>query len=224
LTAILSLLNQRADLLIVNAFAAPAIVGQYSIALSLTTLQLLVPYALSRLVIPRVSSLHASDSQSDHQPIIVKSIRHGVFISTAAAIAMAAGLLAVPYVFGSGFQDAVTLGWILVPGTAALGLANVLGATITGSGKPQYLLVTAAIVTPLTFALYLALIPTMKATGGALASTASYGLTLCISWLFFRQVSGITRLGPLVPRVDEISDYWQLTRATLRTLARRRPA
>jgi O-antigen/teichoic acid export membrane protein len=218
---ILSLTNQRADVLILNAYAVQAIVGSYGLALSLTSLQLLLPSSLSSVVVPRVSSLGSGATATERTFVVTKSVRHGIIVSVAAGAGMAVALLAVPLVFGSDFEPAIRLGWILVPGTAAFGLASVLAATIIGGGRPGYIMRSASIVTPLTIGLYFTLIPTFEASGAAVASTVSYSLTLVFYWFYFRRVSGIRGVRRLLPGRDELDDYRALV-SQVQTWARGR--
>ena len=210
LTVVLSVVNQRVDLIILNAFAPQATVGHYSVALSLTALQLLLPSSIGMVVFPRVSSLAQAEATEDRDLVVSKSVKHAILVSIGGAIAMAGALLAVPLVFGSDFRPAVFLGWILIPGTAALGLSSVLAATIVGSGRPGYLLRAAALVTPVTLVLYFLLISQFEATGAAVASTASYMMTLVLVWRYFRRVTGIQGVRTLLPGLAELADYREL--------------
>ncbi len=210
LTKTMSIVNQRADLLILNAYAAHAVVGQYGVALSLTALQVLVPSSLSRAVVPRVSSLGAAHSPDERAELIRKTVKHGTLISILTGFAIAVALLAVPLVFGSDFEPSVQLGWILIPGTTAYGIAYAFSAVIIGRGHPGYILRATAIVTPLTLVLYLLLIPNFGATGAAVASTLSYTGTFALYWVYFRRVSGISKLSALLPGRAEIDDYRSL--------------
>jgi O-antigen/teichoic acid export membrane protein len=162
---------------------------------------------LSRVVIPRISSLGSRAALTEREFVVSKSVKHAVVVSFVAAIGMAAALPAVPYVIGHDFEPTVLLGWILVPGTAAIGVSNVFAATIVGSGRPGYLWRVTAVVTPLTLALYFILIPTFRATGAAVASTISYSATLVLCWFFFRRVSGISDVRTILPGRAEVADY-----------------
>jgi len=210
LTKVMAVVNQRADLLILNAYAAHAVVGQYGVALALTALQVLVPSSLSRAVVPRISSLGGADSPDERAELTRKSVKHGILISILTGIAMTVALLAVPIVFGSDFEPSVRLGWILIPGTTAYGIAYAFSAVIVGRGHPGHILHATAIVTPLTLLLYLLLIPSFGATGAAVASTLSYTGTFALYWFYFRRVSGISDVSALLPGREEIDDYRML--------------
>ncbi len=155
----LQLLSYRADLFILNAVAASAVVGRYAVALAVTELGVLLPRALSAIVMPRLSALDAPTAKDEQRMVIEKSVRHAVVLSPGIAFVLLIGVGLIPLVFGSGFSGAIGPGLILIPGVLCLGLANVMAATVVGMGFPRYALVVAAVVTPPTLALYVLMVP-----------------------------------------------------------------
>jgi O-antigen/teichoic acid export membrane protein len=218
LSSALQFVNQRIDLFFLNTVAAQATVGHYAIAVSVTTLGMLLPRALSSVVLPRVAALDASAAHAERGMVVSKSVRHGLILIVATTALLTGGLFAVPLVYGDEFEPAVGLGFILLPGIAALGVANVLSATVVGSGHPGYALRVAAIVTPVTIALYLGLIPPFEAEGAALASSVSYTATAILTWRYFRKITGLSPR-ELLPGREDLGDYRALAR---RVLARAR--
>jgi O-antigen/teichoic acid export membrane protein len=220
---VLQFLNYRLDLFVLNAVAAPAAVGRYSIAVAVTSLVWLLPRGLSAVLLPRVAALSAGDddARTSRADVEAKSVRHAVVLAAASAVALTGGLALVPAVYGAEFAPAIGLGLILLPGAALLGVANVLMAIVVGRGRPGLSLAGALVATPVTVGLYLALIPPLGATGAALASTLSYALSFVLSLVFFRRVTG-ARLAVLVPTRDEAADYRRLRRAAASARAARR--
>jgi O-antigen/teichoic acid export membrane protein len=210
LTNALSLLNQRADLLVLNAVAASATVGYYSVALSVTSMMFLLPRALSAVILPRIAALDTGTSDAERDMVTVKGVRHSTLVSVVIGLLIAAGSFAIPLIFGSAFEPAIALSLILLPGSALLGISNVMWSVVTGKGRPQYALYAMAIVTPPTIALYVVLIPALGATGGALASTLSYTATAVAGLYYFRRATGITDVGALLPGRAELADYGAL--------------
>lgn len=211
LTNVLSYFNQRADLFVLNASAATAAVGHYSIALSLTTLGMLLPRALSAVAMPRVASLDAG-GVGEEKATVAASARHAVVLVALSSAVLAVGIPAVPLVYGGDFGPAVKLAYILLPGVALFGLGSVLAATIVGKGRPEYSLYTALIVTPPTLLLYLVLVPRLGGEGAALASALSYSATFALLLLYFRRVTGIAGFRELLPGRGELRDYQRLAR------------
>lgn len=208
---VLQLVNYRADLLILNAVASHAAVGRYAVAVSVTALGQIVPRALASVLLPRVAALDDGTEHAALELSIVKSVRHAILISTATGVVLALGLLLVPLLYGSGFDDSVALGLLLVPGICFIGVGGVLSSTIIGRGHPEYALRNVLVVTPLTLALYGALIPTLGATGAAVASSVSYVAATLVAWHYFRRVTDL-RATSLRPGREELGDYVALAR------------
>jgi O-antigen/teichoic acid export membrane protein len=219
----LQFLNYRLDLFVLNAAAAQAAVGHYSVAVSVTSLGLLLPRALSSVLFPRVSALTAGaeETRAYRDLVEAKSVRHAGLLSFGSALALVAVLVVlVPPIFGSAFRPAVGLGLILLPGVALLGVANVLMATVVGRGRPEYSLAITIVTTPVTIALYLLLIPRFDATGAAVASTVSYTLSSVLAVVAYRRVTGRRVRDRLLPTRDDLADYRRLLSAFA---ARNRP-
>lgn len=212
----LRVLNLRLDLLILSAVSTHASVGQYSVAVSVTSIVWLLPQALSDALYPRAAALGAGNRDAHAAALSfaeTKSLRHGLVAVVIIGVISALGLLGlVMPVYGASFKPAVVLGLILVPGAAALGLASIMGAAITGRGHPGLLLIQAIVVTPPTILMYALLIPSVQATGAAVASTASYLLSLALISVFFRHVTGQNPLRIAIPTRDELADYRELIR------------
>jgi Na+-driven multidrug efflux pump len=123
-------------------------------------------------------------------------------------------------VFGPGFQQAVTLTLILIPGAALAALARLLAASIVGRGMPLPSLYVALITTPVTILLYAGLIPWLHANGAALASTLSYTLSFLLFAFYFQRCSGKRVMLLLIPTRSEIDDLRAIPRAIGMTLRR----
>ena len=116
----------------------------------------------------------------------------------------------LPLVYGSRFSGAIGYGMVLLPGVAMFGIASVLAATINGRGHPEYSLRTALISTPPSLVLYAVLIPLFEGWGAAIASTASYGLNLAVTAVYYRRATGDRVLPLLVPTRYELADLRDL--------------
>jgi O-antigen/teichoic acid export membrane protein len=223
----LQLLNYRLDLFILSAVASAAAVGQYSVAVAVTSVLWLLPQGLSDVLFPRVAHLSAregEDAEAHREMVEVKSLRHVTLAVVAATVVLAAALvlLVVP-IYGERFRPAIDLGLILLPGVALIGIAGVLSATIVGRGKPIYSLYIALITTPLTIGLYAVLIPWLDAKGAAIASSVSYAVSFVLACVFYARVTGRRPLRLLRPGRSELDDLRALPGAVttwLRGLAR----
>ena len=210
---LVQLLNYRADLFILAAYASLRDVGVYSIALSVTGLGWVLPSALTTVLFPRTASLDAAVATGtvvadEADEAAASATRHAVLIMVPTAVALAVLLLvAVPVLYGPRFHRTITLGFILIPGVVILGLGKVASAVFSGRGFPIYGLWSALSVGTVTVALYFVLIPGMGATGAAVASTLSYTATTVLALYFFHRVTGIGMRRALVPTARDIEDY-----------------
>ncbi len=204
----LQVLNYRVDFFVLSAVAGAVALGQYSVAVAVTTVLWLLPQALGDVLFPRVASLSASGEEGHRAFVEAKSLRHTTLIVLVSAVAIAAALvlLVVP-IYGPEFQESVELGLIRLPGVALIGIAGTLSASVVGRGFPQYSLYSALIVTPVTLALYALLIPAYDATGAALASCLSFGLSFLLALFFYRRATGHGALGLMWPTRSELEDY-----------------
>ena len=210
----LQFVNYRLDLFILNAAVTTAAVGQYSVAVAVTTVLWLLPQALGDVLFPRVAALAArttDDAEAALAMAETKGLRHCLVLTVVATtvLALALLLLVVP-IYGPRFEPAIDLGLILLPGSALLGLASPLSAIVVGRGHPRMMLTVTLIVTPVTIVLYLVLIPTLHADGAALASTISYSATFLLVAGFHARVTGNHLLTSMLPTRSEWDDYRRL--------------
>lgn len=209
----LQVLNYRLDVFILSAAASTAAVGHYAVAVGVTTVLWLLPNALSDVLFPRIASLTARDEEAHREMVELKGLRHVVVIAVVvmAVLVLALLLLVVP-VYGEDFRPAIDVGLILLPGTALLGIANVLSSSLLGRGFPQYGLYTVALTLPVTIVLFVLLIPPLEAEGAALASTISYTLTALLTVVFYRRVTGRGVVRAMIPTRDEWLDLVRLVK------------
>jgi O-antigen/teichoic acid export membrane protein len=210
---VLQFLNYRLDLFVLSAFASTATVGRYSVAVSLTALGWILPHGLQPVLFSRTSSLDANVqrgyvSAGDSDREVTRACRHLVvlLLPTAAMLALLL-VFAVPLVYGPGFDATTGLGFILLPGVLAVGLAKVLSVVITGRGRPIYTLYVSGATAAVTVALYAALIPALGASGAALGSTLSYLASCGLYVALLRRTTGIDPRSALIPRRSDLADY-----------------
>lgn len=210
----LQLLNYRLDLFVLNAVAAGAVVGRYSVAVSVTSLVWLLPRALSAVLLPRVAALR--ELEADRAEVEAKAVRQAVVLVGVSSAVVAVGLALVPFVYGGDFSGAIGLGFLLLPGAALLGIANVLMATVVGRGRPGLALLGSAVSTPVSVGLYVLLIPPFGAPAAALTTTGSYALSFILAAAFYRRVTGAGLRSRLAPTRAELGDLRLLMRAVRR--------
>lgn len=217
LTSALWLVIQRLDLFLLSAFVSSAVLGQYALAFSITTAQLLLPRALGQVLLPRIARLGAA-SEADQRAVTMKSLRHGVLLVTLTALVMAALLPLTPLVFGDQFGATVPLAEVLVPGVAAAGLISVMSPALAGHGRPR--LVTRLGILGLLIAglFYGVLIPLFEAWGAAIASSVAYLLIAATYATALHRYGVVQKPSDWRPSREELHDYRDLSRALVRRI------
>jgi len=218
---LLQFLNYRADLFIVAAFTTRYSLSQYSVAVSLTGLGWLLPNAVASVFLPRAASLEALAARGEVPPeaptaASARMLRHAVLGQVPTALALLALVALIPPIFGSRFQPAVNLGLIFIPGVTILGVGKIAMTAVNGKGFTIYTLYVALVTAPVTMLLYFTLIPSLGATGGAIASSISYALTTVLAIYFFARAGVAPLRSALVPGKSELRDYVQIARRMVR--------
>ena len=167
-----ALLISRLDQLVLSVTVAPAVLGQYAVASSITTLVVPIVSAVGSAAFPKLAS--RTLSVSDH----ARLQRHALWGSAAFATAMMAGIAGtatwlVPAVFGAGFHGAVTLVWLLAPAGVFLACGQVCGDLLRGQGRPIAVARAQGIAAVVTVLALIALLPTMGTSGAAVATSAA---------------------------------------------------
>jgi O-antigen/teichoic acid export membrane protein len=205
--------NMRLDLFFVTAYASAADVGKYSVAVTVATIGLILPLALSTTIMPRTAKLSGAAARrdaslADANLSDARACRHTVLMLPLTAAVLAVLLLVgVPLFYGSEFDLTIELGFILLPGVLLLGLSQVMTSIVQGRGRPDYAFYVVLATAPPTALAYLLVIPDSGATGAAVVSTCSYAATAVVTYLFFRRATGIGPRAALVPSREELRAY-----------------
>ena len=220
------LVNLRPDLFILTAYYGASDTGVYAVTVSITSLVWIVSQPLASVVLPRNAMVTAA-ADPGLTPVIPRSsqttaVRHSVVVSLAAAVAVIPILALAPLVWGPGFGRTLTLGLILLPGVAMLGVGRVMVAAFTGAGAANEALFVGLVSFPLTFIAFLIVIPDHGSTGAAIVSCCSYIVASALAAYLFLRAPGHTARSSLVPRADDLRDYARLARRGLDALERRR--
>jgi O-antigen/teichoic acid export membrane protein len=220
------LINLRPDLFILSAYYGTGDTGVYAVTVSITSLVWIVSQPLASVVLPRNAMVTAA-AEPGLSPVIPAAsqgtaVRHSVLVSAAAAIAVVPILAIAPLVWGAGFGRTLTLGLILLPGVALLGVGRVMVAAFTGKGAANEALFVGLVSFPLTFVAFLLVIPDHGSTGAAIVSCCSYVVASLLAAYLFLRTPGNSIRGSLLPRADDLRDYVRLARRVVDALGRRR--
>jgi O-antigen/teichoic acid export membrane protein len=201
---LVSLVNYRIELIILEAYRGLNGVGIYSLATSLAELLWLVSSAVSTAIIAPAVSAH-EDRAVD---IVASGVRHVLLGTLTGAIVLAAvSEWLVPTVFGPRFAPAVAPLLILLPGIVVFAPGAIIAVFFSMRiGRARYALFLALGSAVATGVLAVLLIPAHGVRGAALASTVGYTASIAIAVGWFIH---LTRISPLrlVPSAADLAVY-----------------
>lgn len=186
---IISFVNYRTDIFLINFFMAPAFAGLYVIAVSLAEKLWLLSSAVSTVLFPRLSQL---GSQEDKRQRLTPIVSRFVFLITL----VASGLLAllafpiVPLVFGEDYRGSIVPMLILLPGVVAVAGARVWANDIAARGRPELNMYVAGVTAITNITGNILLIPVMGISGAAFATSASYSICALMTLVIYTRLSG----------------------------------
>jgi O-antigen/teichoic acid export membrane protein len=170
-------LNAQLDQIVLSQTVAPAQLGRYAIAVSLSLLPLPLVSAIGYVAFPRLAAQRAvtGDTQLLQRVAVLGSA--GIAAAILAPLALVSYWL-VPLAFGSAYQGVVPLFWTLAPGSVFLACGQVVGELLRGRERPLAVAWAEGLAAVFTVALLLALLPLVGVYGAAIASTIAYGAAL----------------------------------------------
>jgi O-antigen/teichoic acid export membrane protein len=185
LTNVVSLLNYKVDLFLVEHFLGLASTGVYSIAVAVAELLWLVSSAVTTAAYARIG-----DPDREAAAALALRAMHasvGLLLVISPLLWLLA-LFLVPVLLGEVYRPAIAVLALLLPGVALYGAASALSAWFTNhAGRPQVpaLLAGASLLVNVGVSWWA--IPRWGLLGGALATTVSYAIAMGLGlWWFAR--------------------------------------
>jgi O-antigen/teichoic acid export membrane protein len=180
------LLNARLDFALVGALIGPASLGIYAVATRYAELLRLPALAMNYVLFPAYARAGGAVATERVRALLP---RIG-WVPAAVAVPMAlAAPVVLPLFFGEPFSAAVVPAWVLLGGLAVGGIIGVIGAYLSGVGRPGLYSASLAAGLPVTVVLDLLLIPPFGVTGAAAASAVAYFVTTGVLLACYRAVA-----------------------------------
>jgi O-antigen/teichoic acid export membrane protein len=180
------LLNARLDFALVGALIGPASLGIYAVATRYAELLRVPALAMNYVLFPAYARAGGAAATERVRALLP---RIG-WVPAAVAVPMAlAAPVVLPLFFGEPFRAAVVPAWVLLGGLAVGGIIGVIGAYLSGVGRPGLYSASLAAGLPVTVVLDLLLIPPFGVTGAAVASAAAYFVTTGVLLACYRAVA-----------------------------------
>lgn len=204
-TALVSLLNYRADLYIVAIMLSTRDLGLYSVATSAPQALLFPAQVAATVTSPHIGGLdrHAAAA------LAARCSRHSMLISLvicAAVFALAPEIIGIFY--GPSFLPMVPALRVLLVGVVALALAGPISSYYTLKlAKPEIPLALAGISAAICIAGTIVLIPLFGIVGAASASTGAYIIAQILALFYFKRSTGVGFKALLVPTSVDLRIY-----------------
>lgn len=183
LATVTSYLNQRVDQLLLSLFVSAPELGLYVVAVTVSGVVCFFPQAVAIVTLAKGSNTTSIEARA----VIARSFSTSLIwlVASCSGLFLLAPTL-ITFVFGSRFMGSGLACRILLPGSLALGLNQVLyeGArSLNEPALPSYAEGVAAVLTCL--GLYL-LLPRLGFVGAAIASTLAYTASLIFMLVLYR--------------------------------------
>jgi O-antigen/teichoic acid export membrane protein len=174
-----AMLNMYLDQLVLSQLVAPADLGRYAIAVSVTMLPLPLVCAIGNVAFPRLAAQRSASDQSRRlQRVAVVS---SAIFATALMLFLAVTCTwLIPLVFGPAYRGAVPLVWLLAPGGVFLCCDQVVGDLLRGLNRPTFVAAAQGVAAVFTVILLIALLPIMGVAAAAIATSVAYGVALFV--------------------------------------------
>jgi O-antigen/teichoic acid export membrane protein len=204
-------LGSEGGAFVLNANLPLAIVGIYSVALSVSRLVLQVSIALRTALQPRLVA-----GEHDSAAMTTRVTRHGLLWMVFVACALAVGSPLAVVVFGREFDGVGPALVLLLPGMVAYGVWQLLASHLLRIGRRGFLAATAWLFGLSAIALQAAGAQLFGLPGAAAGLSLAYVLATIVVLVAFVRTSG-QPARDLLPLPGDLAFYVGLTRRALAT-------
>lgn len=188
LSNIITFLNYKADLFLVNILVGPVGAGVYAIAMQFSEKLWLFSGAVSTVLLPKLSELSSSEAEkSALTPVICRWVL--MITALGCLVLVCVADLLVRLLFGQEFMTAVPALLALMPGIVLWAGGRVVANDIASRGKPEINLYISVVVFLVNVSGNLILIPIFGLVGAAIATSVAYGLDFFIKIFFYLRIT-----------------------------------
>lgn len=205
----------RLDFVFIAHFLDARSLGLYAVATQVAEMMRLLPEAVVTPFVPMLFGLSEGE-QSKLAPTVVRVMTVLVVLMCATVAAVSGPL--VRLLFGTEYREAQFALLYLLPGIASLSIYYFLRFQLFGRNMAWDVSKRAACGVSVSIALYLLLIPRWGISGAAIASSASYTLTLILVVVLYRRTTGCRITDLLFIKGSDL----QRVRSGIQRLRRRR--
>lgn len=184
-------LNERGDQLVISAFFAPASLGLYVVAVTMTSLTTVIGFSAALVALPLVARISdRGERRSTVQALVGATL-------VCAILATIPIFLLEPYLiellFGEDFSGATTVGRVLLIAAIFFGLNRMLEATLQAVDRPLESSIGESIALVVTALGLVVLLPALGILGAGITSLLAYASSACF---LVRRVTRALEISP----------------------------
>ena len=196
---VLTWLNYRMDVFLVNLILGPFTTGLYAVAVQIGERLWLLSHAAAAVLFPRLSELDGRDAERRRlTPVAARWVTYVGVAGTLVLLPLLNPL--VRFLFGPDYLPAVTALYWLFPGLLAHNVTRILAADLAGRGRPSLNLIASLATFVVNLGGNLLLIPRYGMVGAAIATSGAYLLTLGMCLYFYVREAGVPWGEAILPR------------------------
>jgi len=184
IAVVLSELEYRFDIFILNFFLSPAHVGIYSVGVTISQLLWYITNSVNTVLFPEISSISRREA-AEFVPRVCRNtfVICGIF----GLLLIATGYFLIKFLYGIEFILAYSVFLILLPGLMMDAIFRVLSSYFKGTGRPLLVSKVVSVTLSANLALNFIFIPEFGIQGAALSSLISYSLNAIFLLIYFRR-------------------------------------
>ena len=189
LSNILTFVNYRADIFLINLLISPVFAGIYVISVAMSEKLWLISQVVSTVILPKLCELHAEEEvRRQLTPLIARWML--VLVTIAACFFAILGPSMIKFLFGNEYLGAAVPFLFLLPGIVLASITKVLANDIAARGRPELNMYTSFVVIIINIVGNLYFIPLWGLFGAAIATTFAYSVQAVLLVRMYAWLSG----------------------------------
>jgi O-antigen/teichoic acid export membrane protein len=191
------LLNERLDQLVISVLLAPARLGLYVIAVTMTSITNLVGTSVAFVALPAVTRLKTAEERAAAARRYVASTFLLSILVTAPVLLFTPWLIRL--LFGEAFASAANVCRVLLVAAVVLGTGRAVGAILKAVNRPLDAGIAETLALLVTIGALAVLLPVMGIMGAGLASLFAYVVSTAFALRRAGRALGVSTPGLLLP-------------------------
>ena len=213
--------SYRADVYVLQALIsdpkqAAAMLGLYSMAVTMDELVFYVPDSITTLFLPRV----AGSAPEDSARMLGRVGRLTFLVTIGVAVCLIPAAYAGIHLVLPAFEPCLPAFLVLLPGVISLSVAKVTTSYVSGRGHPGLVSLGTIAALVLNVVLNLFFIPAFGIVGASLASVFSYTLQASFALYFASRLAGQPILSLFVPGRADVGLFFETLKRLIGQLPR----